>query len=131
MRKKDFTADFAEIKEMTNKIRMMNESINFSDDYADESAIPSDEAEIDIPDGTCADGECAADKMPVEDKSDEEKALETEGGADAVNRIREICLKGMISLCNETNNPVYITLKKIFNMVDKAVTEKNDENVEQ
>ena len=38
-KKKDFTADFDEIKAMTNKIRSMNslkESINFDDEYQDD-----------------------------------------------------------------------------------------------
>lgn len=124
--KRDFTRDFKEIQEMTNKIRSLNESISFQDPYCAEE----DDMEFENGDDECVGGECNLSKVkpePMADgRSEEEKALETEGGAAAVNQIRGIALKGMIQLCNEPENPVYQTLKKVFQLLDKAVAEKNE-----
>lgn len=116
--KKDFTRDFKEIKEMTNKIKSLNESINFADSYDDNDFDTFENDDTD----SCEN----IDKEEQDDKTDEEKALETQGGADAINQIREIALKGMIQLCKKPNDPVYNVLKKIFSFCDKAITDKED-----
>ena len=129
--RRDFTKDFAEIQEFTNKIRSLNESISFADSYCTEDdefmgQNPDFGQEMD----DCADGECNLSKVKFDDdKSDEQKAVETKGGANAVNQIREIALKGMVALCANPEDPVYQTLKKIFTFCDKAVTEKSEDDV--
>ncbi len=113
MKKRDFTADFNEIKEMTNKIRSMNESINFADEYQGDGfgqeEVPNEaEGEQDL------------------DKSAEEQELENEVAdpSSAVNQIREIALKGMVALCKTPEDPQYEVLKQIFNYCDKANKKK-------
>ena len=118
-KKKDFTADFDEIKAMTNKIRSMNslkESINFDDEYQDDGfgqeEVPyQSEGEQDL------------------DKSAEEQELENEVAdpESAVNQIREIALKGMVALCKTPEDPQYEVLKQIFNYCDKANKKKAEE----
>lgn len=124
---RDFTKDFKDIKAMTDKIRSLNESISLADSYCeDEDNDFTTENPMDEPD-QCTDGECDLNNVTDSDKSDEEKAVETQGGADAVNRIREIALKGMVALCKTPEDPIYSTLKKIFSFCDKAVTEKDED----
>ena len=62
--RRDFTKDFAEIQEFTNKIRSLNESISFADSYCTED----DEFMGQNPDlgqemDDCADGECNLSKV--------------------------------------------------------------------
>ena len=72
--RRDFTKDFAEIQEFTNKIRSLNESISFADSYSTED----DEFMGQNPDlgqemDDCADGECNLSKVNFDDdKSDEQ-----------------------------------------------------------
>ena len=129
--KRDFTKDFAEIQELTNKIRSLNESISFADSYCTEDDdFMGQKTDFGEKTDDCVNGECNLSKVKFDnDKSDEEKAVETKGGADAVNQIREIALKGMVALCANPEDPVYQTLKKIFTFCDKAVTEKSDDDV--
>ena len=129
--KRDFTKDFNEITEMTNKIRSINETINFGDQYCEENdEFAADNAEFEAGEDEVADAESKLANVPQEEeKSDEEKALETEGGANALNQIRQITLKGMIALCNTPEDPVYQTLKKVFTMIDRAVDKSDEEQV--
>lgn len=118
-KKKDFTADFDEIKAMTNKIRSMNslkESINFDDEYQDDGF-----GQEEVP--YQAEGEQDLDK------SAEEQELENEVAdpESAVNQIREIALKGMVALCKTPEDPQYEVLKQIFNYCDKANKKKTEE----
>lgn len=114
MKKRDFTADFNEIKEMTNKIRSMNESINFADSYQDEGFGQEEEVPYQ------AEGEQDLDKTA------EEQELENEANdpSSAVNQIREIALKGMVALCKTPEDPQYEVLKQIFTYCDKANKKK-------
>lgn len=115
--KKDFTSDFAQIKAMTNKIRgkQLNESINFEDDYEGEGMPYSEQGEF--------------EQAPEEEVSSEEQEINTEVNDEnsPLNQIREICLKGMISLCHTPEDPQYQVLKKVFSMIDKA-NDKKEEN---
>lgn len=116
MRKRDFTADFKEIKEMTNKIRSINESINFADEYQDDGF-----GREEIP--YQAQGEQDLDKS-AEDQELENEVADPES---AVNQIREIALKGMVALCKTPEDPQYEVLKQIFNYCDKANKKKAEE----
>lgn len=129
--KKDFTKDFHEITEMTNKIRSvskLNEAISFADEYDDEQ----DPMGYGYEDDECADGSCDLSKVRGEeqeevDKNPEEQMAETPEGAQILNQIREMALKGMVSLCKQPESPIYQTLKKVFQFTEKAVVEKDDD----
>lgn len=113
MKKKDFTSDFAEIKAMTDRIRGINESINFEEDTFDD--VPADEPEIETVD------------EPIDDGADMDRyGSDQEETYDYVAKIREICLKGMFAYCHTPEKPEYGMLKKIFSMLDK-VNEKKPE----
>jgi hypothetical protein len=129
--KKDFTKDFHEITEMTNKIRSvskLNEAISFADEYDNEQ----DPMGYGYEDDECADGSCDLSKVRGEeqeevDKNPEEQMAETPEGAQILNQIREMALKGMVSLCKQPEDVRYQTLKKVFMMIDRAVETKDDE----
>ena len=46
---------------------------------------------------------------------------------DIVENIREMALRGMISLCKNTENPQYDLLKKIFLLIDRSNDKKDEE----
>lgn len=116
MSKRDFTSDFNEIKSMTNKIRSLNESISFADEYEDDLS--------DI--GECEGGECDMGRMEPETE-EEELQMEANDPSSAVNKIREIALKGMVALCQTPQDPQYEVLKQIFNYCDKANKKEKEE----
>ena len=106
MRKRDFTADFKQIKDMTNKIRSMNESINFGDAYQEDFG---------------------QEDIPYQAAEEQELENEVADPSSAVNQIREIALKGMVALCKTPEDPQYEVLKQIFNYCDKANKKKAEE----
>ena len=114
MRKRDFTSDFEDIKKMTKKIRNINESLTFGED----EDFAEDDFEEECPNGIC----------PEEGESSEDAELERESNdpSSAVNKIREIALKGMVALCKNPEDPQYEVLKQIFNYCDKANKKKTE-----
>ena len=119
--KKDFTKDFGEIQEMCSKIRTINESLAFADEYDDE------------PQGM-VEPEYGEEMPPVQggeqemDSEDAEIQSELQEEDSPINMIREIALKGMVRLCKTPEDPQYEVLKKVFTMIDKANDKKNEEN---
>lgn len=114
--KRDFTKDFKEIQTMCNRVRGINESVA----YDDEDDYGMDDMQY----------QGQSKQQPEEepfsgDKSDEELAAGTPEGFEMLNTIREMCLKGMVKLCNSPEDPVYTSLKKIFSFAEKAITEKD------
>ncbi len=125
--KRDFTSDFKEIKKMTNKIRNLNEAVNFSEeDYDDYGMEPGDDYEMD---GECPNGMCdqRQQRGGMQPQTEDEE-LEAEAGdpESAVNQIREIALKGMVALCKTPDDPQYEVLKQVFTYIDRA-NKKNKE----
>lgn len=119
--KKDFTKDFGEIQNMCSKIRTINESLAFADEYDDENEgfegqnFPEEGAPVEQPQG---------DVKP----EDAEIESELQQEDSPINMIREIALKGMVRLCKTPEDPQYEVLKKVFTMIDKANDKKNEEN---
>ncbi len=105
MKKKTLTEDFEDIRSMTNKIRSLNEAVNFDGDFEDDDFNEE------------PDYEEAVQEKPIEEPAN---------GYNAVNKIREIALKGMVELCNTPEDPQYEVLKQIFNYCDKANKKKTE-----
>ena len=126
MTKRDFTADFADIKEMTDKIRSfgaLNESINFNDEYQEENvpAEPVDEpveGEVEVG----LDG-----KMDPKEAEQEEIANQSEDPDSYISKIRELTLKGLLALSSEPLSPRYEILRQIFQYIDKANKKTKEE----
>jgi hypothetical protein len=127
MTKKDFTADFADIKEMTDKIRSfdrLNESINFNDEYQEEENVPAEP--VDEP----VDGEVEVGldgKMDSKEAEQKEIANQSEDPDSYISKIRELTLKGLLALSSEPQSPRYEILRQIFQYIDKANKKTKEE----
>lgn len=127
---KNYMQDLMEIKNLTSKVKKMNEAIMFEDEYDDfeeneqmpqpqEQQIPQEEPEI----------ETGLQDMPEkEEKSAEDAGMEQLDQMGEVDQIREICLKGMIKLNNTPEHPEFQALLKIFTICNKSVEKDNNEN---
>ena len=123
--KKDFTKDFGEIQDMCSKIRSINESLAFADEYDDETQGLEGQ---DFPEGEAPMGPEQAAPQGDVDPEDAEIKSELQQDDSPINMIREIALKGMVRLCKTPEDPQYEVLKKVFTMIDKANDKKNEEN---
>ena len=124
MKKTEYIKDLNDIKEMVGKVRSINESINFDDDFDDADFAEEEGEEIEEP------------APAIENDMKEEPSAEEEGLAELdkmgeIDKIREITLKGMIKLCNTPENPEYQALLKIFNMCNKASMDRQDNEAPQ
>jgi hypothetical protein len=110
--KKITTNKLSSIKRITSKMpKSINEAINFNDDMAyedndmemmgDESMEEPMEAPIEEPQ------EAGAEKLLAD--------------------IRKMSINGLAKLADNPDDPNYEMLKKIFLMLDKAVTEKQEQ----
>lgn len=82
-------------------------------DAYDDSDVPMAEPEVEQP----------AAPAPEEKEEDPTKSL----GGDFVNKIRAITLDGMKQLNNTPEDPRFQALLKIFNICNKAVDEKEEQ----
>ena len=125
--KKDFTKDFGEIQEMCSKIRTINESLAFADEYDEEpQGMEEPGYGEEMPQmQTPGQGQAPGQEM---DPEDAEIKSELQDDDSPINMIREIALKGMVRLCKTPEDPQYEVLKKVFTMIDKANDKKNEEN---
>ena len=111
MRKKNYLTELNNIKSLVDKVKTLNESLSFADEYDNDGGY--DESEYD---DTMASPQC--------DVCDDE----TEGGeTDVIENIREVALKGMVKLCKNPDSPQYELLKKIFLLIDKSNEKRNEE----
>lgn len=103
------------IKKLTSRIpKSINEAINFNDNNIE---MESDEMDM-------------FDDEQIEEPMDEpiSKPEDSEMGADElINDIRKKALKAMANLADTPEDPNYEVLKKIFMMLDKAVSEKQEQ----
>ena len=122
--KKDFTADFSEIKKMTDTIRSfgtLNESISFSDEYEGMNGEPEDEPIND-------DFEVGMDgKGDPKQAEQHEIASQSEDPDSYISKIRELTLKGLLALASDPLSPKYEILRQIFQYIDKANKKTKEE----
>ena len=108
MKKHNYFKDLKDIQAMTDKVKTLNESLAFADEYDDPEDVPQGQSMDEAPYG--------------EEVEDEEDMVMEESSA--IEQIREIALKGMVQLSKNTDNAEYEILKKIFLMVDKVNDKK-------
>lgn len=108
MKKHNYFKDLKDIQAMTDKVKTLNESLAFADEYDDPEDVPQDQP---------------MDGAPY-DEDEEDMVMEE---SSAIEQIREIALKGMVQLSKNTDNAEYEILKKIFLMVDKVNDKKPEE----
>lgn len=118
MKKETYFKDLRAIQTLANKVRTLNESLAFADEYDEPEDMQEMPMQQEMP---------QQEEMPMgqeEEQDPEEMVMQNSG---AIEQIREIALKGMVELSKQTENPEYEVLKKIFLMVDKANDKKNED----
>ena len=114
--KKNTSNNIKMIKNLSSKMpKTINEAINFNDNMAYEN----DDMDM-------------MDDEPMEEPIDEpmDAPIEEpqEAGADKLLAdIRKMSINGLAKLADNPDDPNYEMLKKIFLMLDKAVTEKQEQ----
>ena len=94
--------------------KTINEAINFNE--ADEMDYMPMDDEMDMP------AEEMPEEMPTEQPAKEDMSAEA-----LLSDIRKKALNGMAKLADMPEDPNYEMLKKIFLMLDKGVTEKQEQ----
>ena len=114
--KKNTSNKLSTIKRISSKIpKNINEAINFNEDmaYGDEDMDMMDDEPM---------------EEPMEEPMD--APVEEPQGAGAeklLADIRKMSINGLAKLADNPDDPNYEMLKKIFLMLDKAVTEKQEQ----
>lgn len=136
MNKKQYQIDLMDIKNISNKIRKMNESIMFEDEYdelgnMEQEPIPGEEQQpvegspeqIEKPQDIQTGVEAQANIKDVKPEDEGMAELDKMGELD---QIREITLKGMLKFTNQPEHPQFQALQKIFQLCNKAVEPKEN-----
>ena len=109
--KKNTPNNLKAIKNISSKMpKSINEAINFNDDMAYES---EDMEMMDEP-----------MEEPMEEPIEEPQEM---GAEKLLADIRKMSINGLAKLADNPDDPNYEMLKKIFLMLDKAVTEKQEQ----
>jgi hypothetical protein len=110
--KKNTSNNIKMIKNLSSKMpKTINEAINFNDDMAYEN-----------------DGMDMMDDEPMEEPMEAPIEEPQEAGAEKLLAdIRKMSINGLAKLADNPDDPNYEMLKKIFLMLDKAVTEKQEQ----
>lgn len=111
MKKNTMKTNITKIKNISSKMpKTINEAINFNEDD-----------DMDIMDEPMDDDMDFQEEEPIEEPS-------SDMGADALlSDIRKKAINGMAKLADTPEDPNYEMLKKIFLMLDKAVSEKQEQ----
>lgn len=110
--KKITTNKLSSIKRITSKMpKSINEAINFNDDMAYEDN----------------DMEMMGDESMEEPMEAPIEELQEAGAEKLLADIRKMSINGLAKLADNPDDPNYEMLKKIFLMLDKAVSEKQEQ----
>ena len=142
MNKKQYQRDLTDIKNMSNTIRKMNEGIVFEDEYddlgmgqeemvddaqpAEGEEAPVDAAPVQEPEQPAAVETGAEAQANIKDVKPEDEGMEELDKMGELDQIREITLKGMLKFTNQPEHPQFQALKKIFDMCNKGVEQKQE-----
>ena len=113
--------ELKKINRLIKKISKLNENISFDDDLMEDDDESFEEYESDI------NNELPNEEMP---KDKEEMQCQNNNCDDLVNKIRKMALSGMSDLAEDTNNPNYEVLKKIWQFCDKKITDDKKNSLE-
>lgn len=137
MIKKDYKDSLKDIQEMSSRLRnftvknALNESIMFNEEFEDEyqEEMPDlniQDGENEIPQqGMEQDPETQQQTpMDVEKAKPEDEGMKELDEMGAIDKIREIALEGMRKLAKQPEHPQYQALRKVLQLVDKAVDDE-------
>ena len=111
MKKNTMNKNIKQLKKLSSKMpRTINEDINFN--------------EVDDMDMNMEDDDFSSEKQLSAPKMDDNSEM---GAEELLSDIRKKALKAMANLADTPEDPNYEVLKKIFMMLDKGVTEKQEQ----
>jgi hypothetical protein len=111
MKKNTMNKNIKQLKKLSSKMpRTINEAINFN--------------EVDDMDMNMEDDDFSSEKQLSAPKMDDNSEM---GAEELLSDIRKKALKAMANLADTPEDPNYEVLKKIFMMLDKGVTEKQEQ----
>jgi hypothetical protein len=114
MNKKMLKTDIKKIKNISSKMpKTINEAINFN--------------EVDDMDYDMMDDESMDNDMGFEDEEPMSTPSNDMNAEELLSDIRKKAINGMAKLADTPEDPNYEMLKKIFLMLDKAVSEKQEQ----
>lgn len=110
MKKNTMNRNIKQLKKLSSRMpRTINEAINFNE---------VDDMDMNMEDDFSSEKQLSAPKM--DDNSEM-------GAEELLSDIRKKALKAMANLADTPEDPNYEVLKKIFMMLDKGVTEKQEQ----
>lgn len=136
MNKKKYQQDLMDIKNISNAIRKMNESIMFEDEYdelggMEQEPVPGDEimqepekTPLEQPQDNVETG--AETQTDIKDVKPEDEGMAELDNMGELDKIREMTLKGMLKFTNQPEHPQFQALKKIFDICNKGVEQKQE-----
>lgn len=136
MNKQQYQNNLKDIRNISNTIRKMNESIMFEDEYDELGGMEQEpvEGEAPIEGETPVDAPVPQDDIQagaeaqtnIKDVKPEDEGMNELDKMGELDQIREITLKGMLKFTNQPEHPQFQALKKIFDMCNKAVEQKQE-----
>ena len=135
MNKKQYQKDLMDIKNISNAIRKMNESIMFEYEYDElggmeqepvpgDGAIPPEDMPAEQPQDNVETGE--ETQTDIKDVKPEDEGMAELDNMGELDKIREMTLKGMLKFTNQPEHPQFQALKKIFDICNKGVEQKQE-----
>ena len=137
MNKTKYQKDLMDIQNISNTIRKMNEGIMFEDEYDELGGMEQEPQPMNEPEPTAE-----AEPMNEPEPQDVETGVETQANIKDVkpedqgmaeldnmgelDKIREMTLKGMLKFTNQPEHPQFQALKKIFDICNKGVEQKQE-----
>ena len=130
MNKKQYQHDLNDIKNISNTIRKMNESIMFEDEY-DELGMEQEPVQADVPQDVPQDAQQEVEpgveaQTDIKDVKPEDEGMAELDQMGELDQIREITLKGMLKFAKQPEHPQFQALQKIFQLCNKAVEPKEN-----
>lgn len=136
-KKQQYLKELKEIQAMSNKLRGINESIMFEDEYDDienqemidaqsrqeQPAMQQPEQEQEIETGM-------EGQTDIKDVDPEEQGMEELDKMGELDQIRKITLKGMLKFANNPEHPQFQALQKIFQLCNKGVEKENQQQAQ-
>ena len=129
--KKQYMTELKQIQSMTNRIRTINESMSFADEYDDDDFEYGQDGEpqdAPAPEGMEqpqphqqeVPGPQGAQPQQQEEAPKDENISKYD---ERITKIREACLDGLKQYQHNVDSEIYQFFKKVFLLADKAVSE--------
>ena len=137
MNKTKYQKDLMDIQNISKTIRKMNEGIMFEDEYDELGGMEQEPQPMNEPEPTAGaepmnepeqqDVETGAEAQAnIKDVKPEDQGMAELDNMGELDKIREMTLKGMLKFTNQPEHPQFQALKKIFDICNKGVEQKQE-----